>query len=145
MNPSQLFRFDSSRSVRASNGSGWRAAGAGLILAATLGGSVACKSEPAQASASADKPAETAPILIEVDASGYHPEQVGAKAGQLVHLVFKRTTEKGCGNQVVFPSLNIKKDLPVGQEVPVDVTMPASGSLAFTCGMDMYKGSLIVK
>jgi plastocyanin domain-containing protein len=112
---------------------------AGLL---TLGG---CKSESAQASDGAGVANSGAPILIEVDGSGYHPEQVAAKSGQLVHLVFKRTTEKGCGDQVVFPSLNIKKDLPVGQEVPIDVTMPASGSLAFTCGMDMYKGSLLVK
>ncbi|MBC7174161.1 MAG: cupredoxin domain-containing protein [Polyangiaceae bacterium] len=84
-------------------------------------------------------------IPITVDAEGYHPTEATAPAGERVRLVFKRTTDEGCGQQLVFPGLGIRKDLPLDEEVPVDITMPPSGSVAFTCGMDMYRGSVVVR
>jgi plastocyanin domain-containing protein len=60
-------------------------------------------------------------------------------------MVFTRISDQGCGQQLVFPALGIKKDLPLNQPVEVDVTMPASGSVSFTCGMDMYRGSIVAQ
>ena len=54
-----------------------------------------------------------------------------------------RTTDEGCGQELVFPSLGIKKALPLNQPIAIDVTMPASGKLAFTCGMDMMRGTIV--
>lgn len=85
------------------------------------------------------------PIAISVDADGYHPESVHAAAGKPARLVFTRTTDEGCGQQLVFPALGLRKDLPLNQPVGVDITMPASGSVAFTCGMNMYRGSVLVQ
>ena len=85
------------------------------------------------------------PIAITVDAKGYQPSSVSAPAGQLARLVFTRTTDDGCGQQLAFPSLGIQKDLPLNKPVSVDITMPASGSVAFTCGMDMWRGSVVVQ
>jgi plastocyanin len=87
--------------------------------------------------------AALAPIQIEVDANGYKPTEVTAPAGKTVQLVFTRTSDEGCGQQLVFPSLNIKRDLPLNQPVNVEVTMPATGNITFTCGMDMYRGSIV--
>lgn len=84
-------------------------------------------------------------VKVAVDAAGYHPSEAKAQAGKPVRIEFTRVSDEGCGQQVVFPSLDIKKDLPLNQPVAVDVTMPASGKLAFTCGMDMYKGSLVAE
>ena len=84
-------------------------------------------------------------IAIQVDGTGYHPAELKGEAGKPVRLVFKRTSDDGCGQQVVFPDLKIRKDLPLGMDVPVDVTMPASGKVAFTCGMGMYKGAVVVQ
>jgi len=86
-----------------------------------------------------------APVAISVDASGYHPDSVHSPAGKPVRLVFTRTTDEGCGQQVVFPTLGIRKDLPLNQPMDVDITMPASGNVAFTCGMSMYRGSVVVQ
>ena len=86
-----------------------------------------------------------APIAISVDASGYHPGSVRAPAGKPVHLIFTRTSDEGCGHQVVFPTLGIRRDLPLNQPVTVDVTMPASGSVAFACGMNMLRGSVVAQ
>jgi len=82
-------------------------------------------------------------IAISVDAVGYHPAESHAKGGELVHLVFTRTTEDGCGTEVVIPSANVKRALPLNKPVSIDVTMPAKGSLAFACGMDMMHGSVV--
>src|SRR5262245_35690116 len=82
-------------------------------------------------------------ISIKVDAVGYHPAEARAPGGKPVRLVFTRTTDDGCGQELLVPSAGIKKDLPLNQPVPIDLTMPASGKLAFSCGMDMYRGSII--
>jgi plastocyanin domain-containing protein len=82
-------------------------------------------------------------IAITVDAVGYHPAESHAKAGEPVRLVVTRTTEDGCGQELVIPSLNLKRELPLRQPVTIDVTMPAKGAIAFACGMDMMHGSIV--
>ena len=111
-----------------------------LTLALLVLGACNKKSET-----SAGPPTDGRPtIKVAVDATGYHPSEAKAQAGKPVRLEFTRTTDEGCGQELVFPSLSIKKDLPLNQPVAVDVTMPASGKLAFTCGMDMFRGTLLV-
>ena len=90
-------------------------------------------------------PAAGRTVAIEVGARGYTPAEVAATAGEPLRLVFTRTTDRGCGQQLVFPTLDIRKDLPLNEAVPVDITMPASGSVAFTCGMAMYKGHVVAE
>lgn len=84
-------------------------------------------------------------IPIEVGASGYNPSEVTATAGEEVRLVFTRISDEGCGQQLVLPDMHIRRDLPLDEAVPVDITMPASGTVAFTCGMGMYRGSVVVR
>lgn len=84
-------------------------------------------------------------LSVTVDGQGYHPASLTAPAGEHVRVTFKRTSDDGCGQQLVFPTANIRRDLPLNQPVDVDVTMPASGSLTFQCGMGMLKGSLVVQ
>ncbi len=81
-------------------------------------------------------------IAINVDAVGYHPAESHAKGGEQVHLVFTRTSEDGCGTEVVIPSANVKRELPLNKPVSIDVTMPKTGKLAFACGMDMMHGTV---
>ena len=91
-------------------------------------------------------PSDGRPVIkVQVGATGYQPSEAKAQAGKPVRLEFTRTTDEGCGQQLVFPTLDIKKDLPLNQPVNVDVTMPASGKLAFTCGMDMFRGALVAE
>lgn len=104
------------------------------------------RSAPSGTSASA-APAAAGRVehAITVDGTGYHPASVRAPAGKPVRLTFTRTSDDGCGAQLVFPALGLRRDLPLDQKVAVDLTMPASGSVAFTCGMDMMKGSVVVE
>ncbi len=84
-------------------------------------------------------------IAVTVNARGYEPAEVTAAAGQPVRLLFTRTTDEGCGQQLVFPDLDIRRDLPLNEPVAVDLTMPESGRVAFTCGMAMYQGAVVAR
>lgn len=98
------------------------------------------------ACSSADVPDDGRPtIAVRVHASGYDPSEITAPANEPVRLIFTRTTDEGCGQQLVFPDLGIRRDLPLDEPVPVDLTMPASGRVRFTCGMDMFRGAVVAR
>ena len=67
------------------------------------------------------------------------------KAGQPVALTFFLKSDAGCGNTVVVPAAKWKKTLKVGQKATVVYTPTKTGPLGFQCGMNMMKGSLLVK
>jgi plastocyanin domain-containing protein len=60
-------------------------------------------------------------------------------------ITFVRTTEKTCGTEVVFPSLNIKRALPLNHPVQIEFTPSTTGEIAFACGMNMLKGVVVVE
>jgi plastocyanin domain-containing protein len=82
-------------------------------------------------------------VTVSVTASGYEPSTVQAAAGEPLTLVFKRTTDQTCGQEVVFPDRDIRRSLPLNEEVEVELTAPANETIAFTCGMGMYRGSVV--
>ncbi|HXG86165.1 MAG TPA: cupredoxin domain-containing protein, partial [Pyrinomonadaceae bacterium] len=84
-------------------------------------------------------------VRISVSKDGFSPSSINVEEGFPVTLIFTRKDKQGCGNKVVFPSLNIKKNLPVGKPVTVKITPDKSGDIAFTCGMGMYKGNIVVQ
>ncbi len=76
---------------------------------------------------------------------GYNPQVVRTKAGQPVRLVFDRKESSSCTEEVVFPDFGIRKFLPAFQQTVVEVTPPAPGRYAFTCGMSMIRGELVAE
>jgi P-type Cu+ transporter len=54
-------------------------------------------------------------------------------------------TDKRCGTEVVFPALNIKRALPLNEQVVIEFTPSKSGEFAFACGMDMLHGTVVVQ
>jgi hypothetical protein len=80
-------------------------------------------------------------IEIKVNPEGYVPDRINLKAGQPARLVFVRENEENCGETLLIPSMNIKRDLPVGRTT-VELT-PQSGETTFSCGMNMYKGTIV--
>jgi hypothetical protein len=81
---------------------------------------------------------------VVVTEQGYEPAALKLRAGIPARIIFTRTTDKTCGTEVVFPSLNIKRALPLNQPVDIDFT-PASGELEFICGMNMLRGTIIAQ
>jgi plastocyanin domain-containing protein len=88
------------------------------------------------------------PVRVTADEHGFTPGSVtipkGAP-GSTAQLVFTRTSDKTCATEVVFPDLNVKKDLPLDKPVTVDVPSDTARTLTFQCGMAMFKGALVVK
>ena len=108
-----------------------------LVLAALSTGCTKSSSAPASATNAGRR------FAITVGENGYQPSSVRVHAGQPVTLVFTRASDQGCGAQLVFPSLNLRRDLPLNQPVEVTFT-PAVGTVAFTCGMNMLRGVVVV-
>ena len=81
---------------------------------------------------------------VTVTAGDFQPAELTMKAGVPAKITFRRTVESSCGTEVVFPTLKIRRALPLNEPVDVRFT-PASGEIAFTCGMDMLRGTVVAR
>jgi plastocyanin len=124
---------------------------AALALAGALG-NAGCSKAPETAqetTAQTETPAppaaggEATVVEMTVDGGGFHPDRVPAKAGQPVTLAITRTTDETCGTEIVIPAHGINTKLPLNERVEVTLTPAASGEIAFACGMDMMKGTIV--
>lgn len=88
--------------------------------------------------------AHTRTVKIRVDKDGFSPSSIDAETGHKLNLVFTRADGENCGDVIVFPSLKIRRSLPVGKTVVVSLRPTKSGQINFTCGMGMYKGSIVL-
>ncbi len=83
-------------------------------------------------------------VAVTVDADGFKPSSVKFKKGAPATLVFTRTTDQTCATEVVFPELNIKKELPKDKPVSISIPTDKEQTLTFQCGMGMYKSSVVI-
>ena len=81
---------------------------------------------------------------VTVTAAGFEPSTLTMKAGVPAKVTFRRTADPSCATEVVFPSLNIRRALPLNQPVEVRFT-PTAGQIAFACGMDMFRGTVVAR
>ena len=91
----------------------------------------------------ADQAAQTAKVVV--NEQGYEPANVTLRAGTPARITFVRITDKTCGTEVVFPSLNIKRALPLNEPVVIEFTPAKAGEIAFACGMNMLDGTVVVQ
>lgn len=84
-------------------------------------------------------------VRISVTKNGFSPASINTETGSPLTLIFTRRSRQGCGNKVVFSSLGITKDLPVGRAVTIKFTPRKDGTINFTCGMGMYKGVVLAE
>ena len=83
-------------------------------------------------------------VTIELP-GGYKTGAAKIKAGQAAQVTFVLKEDAGCGNDVVFSAAHWRKTFKVGERVTVKLPPQKRGELKFACGMDMYKGSLLVQ
>lgn len=108
------------------------------------GGSSAPISSPAPSSATTPAgDAQEAKVLV--TEKGYESAKLTVRAGQLARITFVRTTDKTCGTEVGFPSLNIRRPLPLNEAVVIEFTPRDSGEVGFVCGMNMLRGTVVVQ
>lgn len=84
-------------------------------------------------------------VEVKVNERGYEPSRVSAAVGKPLTLVFTRTSDKGCGDEVVVADHDIRKALPLNQPVEVTFTPTKKGEVRFSCGMNMYDGAVVVQ
>jgi RND family efflux transporter MFP subunit len=106
------------------------------------GAAPAASADQAATSSAAEAPKT---VDIAVTDKGFTPAEISVPANTRIRLRFTRRVEQTCATDVVFPALKIEKPLPLGVPVIIDVPPQAAGRLAFACGMNMYKGQLIIK
>ncbi len=84
--------------------------------------------------------------IVEVTVrGGYQPASITAEAGRPLRLNFTRRESTPCGEEVVLPEFGRRAHLPEGKAISIEVTPEAPGQYEFTCGMNMYKGKIIVR
>jgi plastocyanin domain-containing protein len=82
-------------------------------------------------------------ILVTVD-GGYHPDRISVFIGQPVQLSFDRQDSNTCLNELLIPDFGISTKLPIGQTTTVKFSPTKAGEYAFTCGMRMFRGTILV-
>lgn len=91
----------------------------------------------------ASVPATATPVVT-ITESGFVPSTLTVSAGSR-KVTFLRKTDNTCAKEVVFNDLKIRRDLPLNVAVTIDLPANASGELRYACGMDMLKGSVVVR
>jgi len=82
---------------------------------------------------------------IVVGAEGYRPSSVVLRRAAPAQLTFIRNVEESCGREIVIPTYGINRPLPLNTPVVIRFTPTKSGRFKFTCGMDMFRGSIVVR
>jgi plastocyanin domain-containing protein len=83
-------------------------------------------------------------VAVDASLKGYQPARIGGKPGEKLVLVFTRTADSACIEQLKTPDGKVV-DLPRGKPVEVAVTVPQSGEVGFACGMDMVRGAVVAE
>lgn len=90
----------------------------------------------------------TCPTCVRATDHGFVPSRLtiarGAP-GSKATVTFTRETDDTCALDVVFPELQMKKPLPLGQPVTVELASGEAHTFAFQCGMGMYKSSVTIE
>lgn len=84
------------------------------------------------------------PIHVRVTKAGFEPATITTRPGTPTRMVFTRTSDETCATEIAFPSLGIRKALPLNKPIEVQIT-PGKGSLTFVCGMNMLRGTVIAR
>ena len=95
--------------------------------------------------ASAQKRVRSQSARVTITSMGYEPAALSLKRGVRAKVSFLRTTDDTCATEVIFPDYGISRSLPLNQTVTVTLTPTRAGEFAFTCGMRMHRGKLIVR
>lgn len=117
-----------------------------VIAAALLIGFIAWwffgKRETSSLEATVRSDAQEVEVVV---SGGYAPNTVVLQQGLPARVVFKRTDPSGCFNEVVFPELGIREELPVGERFPIAIDTAQPGEYQYSCGMNMFHGKVVVR
>jgi hypothetical protein len=101
--------------------------------------------EPARSKPRAVRPVPKDAVRVRVSSSGFEPARIDAVAGRPTVLAFERQDAQNCANTIVFPELGIRKALPAGETVLIEIDGAKPRELHFACGMSMYRGAVVIR
>ena len=84
-------------------------------------------------------------IEILVEDGVYSPARIEVPVNKKFTLRFIRKDASPCAEKVLFDKLDKTLILPIDQPVEIELNLAEAGEYAFTCDMQMYRGSLLVK
>jgi RND family efflux transporter MFP subunit len=90
-------------------------------------------------------PREPQGAKVLVTEKGYEPAKLTLRAGEPARITFVRTTDKTCGTDVLFASLNVRRSLPLNSPVVIEFTPKSAGEIGFVCGMNMLRGTVVIE
>jgi plastocyanin domain-containing protein len=82
-------------------------------------------------------------VPITAGTDGYVPGEISAKPNEKLILQVTRTVEGECLSQITVAGGPVI-ELPMNKPVDIPVTAPATGKVTFACGMDMFRGTIVV-
>lgn len=82
---------------------------------------------------------------VTINEYGYSRTSIVLRRGVLTRITFLRQTDSTCAKEIVIPAYGVNRALPLNTAVTVNFTPKRSGEFAFTCGMNMHRGKLIVQ
>lgn len=106
-----------------------------------LGVALAVAPSVAWAQNPADAGGREIEVVVDPD---YQPSRIEVTAGERVRLRFIRRSGGACTREVVFPTLNLRRELPTGQPVVIELPVLPVGETPFQCGMNMVRGVVVV-
>lgn len=106
---------------------------------------IACKRESPGEASSRAAVAVDGHLRVEAGEDGFSPATVAVAKGQKLTLDFVRTSQNTCATEVVFPELQIEKKLPLAETVAIEIPTGEARTLAFQCGMGMYKSKIVIQ
>jgi sulfite exporter TauE/SafE len=84
-------------------------------------------------------------VTIIIQNNGYSPRRVSVKAGSIVKLKLVNEEGYSCAQAFTIPKLKIQKFVTPGTQAEIEFRAPnQKGTLAFMCGMGMYRGEIVI-
>jgi plastocyanin domain-containing protein len=123
-----------------------RALGAVLLVSALAG----CGGTKSGSSTTAQTPGPVAAsgaqeVRLTVTDKGFEPAEITVEKDRPIVLTVTRKTDATCAKEIVFKGMDVRRDLPLNEDVRIELPAHPSGTLEYACGMDMIKGSLVVR
>jgi plastocyanin domain-containing protein len=87
-------------------------------------------------------------IDVSITVKGFEPATITVPAHTPLALVFTRKTDRTCAKTVVIPlddGTKIERELPIDKPVEIDVSFAKAGTLGYACGMNMTKGTIVIR
>lgn len=85
---------------------------------------------------------EKVDILVD---GGYKPSVIKIKKGRKITISLLRKDTNSCLEEFILPDYKIKKYLPLNEKVEIEITSSKTGTFTFHCGMNMFRGKILVE